>query len=605
VERVILCCLEKDPMQRPASVLAVAAALPGGDPLEAALAAGETPSPELVAEAGSEGGLSLPVASICLASFVLGLLLTVFLAGETQVTRLTPLEHSPDVLIHKAQQLLGDLGYDEVPVDTSFGFASASWVFRALRQIQNENAWEALREGWPAVNFWYRQSPSYLVPQDRGRIRAHDSDPPQRGSGMSRIWLSPKGRLLDLGVVPPLRTDSPPSDDEPDWSPLLEAAGVDLSLFTAVEPDRTPRVQTDRRAAWEGPDPDVADLNIHVEAGAFRGRPVYFRTSWLLKQPAVTGSSPPSLLSRISGPLLSAWYVVVLIGGVVLARRNVRLGRGDRKGALRLALTAMALRFLQWVFAGHHVPGRVEIDLFVANAAQALYLAVLLWILYLAVEPYFRKFWPRQLVSWIRLLDGRIRDPLVARDVLLGSLLGVLLILRGHLYHLLPRWLGLPIPRVDGLANLWIELNALRDLRNIIALFFNALEMTLFYAFLGVTLLVLLRLLLRKTWPAVVVWMLLATIMFMPRTGPVSLDVAATIFFLGIYMVFLLRFGFLSTATGLFIWLLLSYPLTLDLSAWYANGSLVALLTSLSLTIYAFRISLGRQQPVRDESSRP
>src|SRR5262249_29370223 len=58
VERVILRCVERDPQQRPASVLGVAAALPGGDPLAAALAAGETPSPQLVADARAAGGLA-------------------------------------------------------------------------------------------------------------------------------------------------------------------------------------------------------------------------------------------------------------------------------------------------------------------------------------------------------------------------------------------------------------------------------------------------------------------------------------------------------------------------------------------------------------------
>lgn len=45
VERVILQCLERDPKARPASALAVATALPGGDSPSAAQAAAETPSP--------------------------------------------------------------------------------------------------------------------------------------------------------------------------------------------------------------------------------------------------------------------------------------------------------------------------------------------------------------------------------------------------------------------------------------------------------------------------------------------------------------------------------------------------------------------------------
>ena len=45
VERVILRAIARDPRARPASVAQVAAALPGGNPLEAALRAGETPSP--------------------------------------------------------------------------------------------------------------------------------------------------------------------------------------------------------------------------------------------------------------------------------------------------------------------------------------------------------------------------------------------------------------------------------------------------------------------------------------------------------------------------------------------------------------------------------
>jgi serine/threonine-protein kinase len=70
VEKVILRCLEKDPTKRPSSAIQVAAALPGGDPLAAALAAGETPSPEMVAAAKTENGVR-PVVAITLATSAL------------------------------------------------------------------------------------------------------------------------------------------------------------------------------------------------------------------------------------------------------------------------------------------------------------------------------------------------------------------------------------------------------------------------------------------------------------------------------------------------------------------------------------------------------
>jgi hypothetical protein len=48
----------------------VAAAFPGGDPLAAALAAGETPSPEMVAASGETEGLRPAVAWVLLAGVI-------------------------------------------------------------------------------------------------------------------------------------------------------------------------------------------------------------------------------------------------------------------------------------------------------------------------------------------------------------------------------------------------------------------------------------------------------------------------------------------------------------------------------------------------------
>ena len=74
VERLILRCLDRDPERRPASALVVAAALPGADPLAAALAAGETPSPEILAAAGEAEALGVGRGIAAVVLVVAGLL---------------------------------------------------------------------------------------------------------------------------------------------------------------------------------------------------------------------------------------------------------------------------------------------------------------------------------------------------------------------------------------------------------------------------------------------------------------------------------------------------------------------------------------------------
>src|SRR5918993_364235 len=96
IERVVERCLQTDPALRPSSALQVAAALPGGDPIAAALAAGETPSPEMVAAAPKHGILAPHVAGGLLAAFLVLLALGSWLTKYTAVYRLAPLGDSPE-----------------------------------------------------------------------------------------------------------------------------------------------------------------------------------------------------------------------------------------------------------------------------------------------------------------------------------------------------------------------------------------------------------------------------------------------------------------------------------------------------------------------------
>jgi serine/threonine-protein kinase len=103
VERAILRCIEKDPAQRPSSAAQVASALPGGDPLAAAIAAGETPSPEMVAAAGESGALEPSRARGLLVLLTAGLALAVFLTPRANIASFVSLDKSPEVLRERAR----------------------------------------------------------------------------------------------------------------------------------------------------------------------------------------------------------------------------------------------------------------------------------------------------------------------------------------------------------------------------------------------------------------------------------------------------------------------------------------------------------------------
>ncbi|MGC1090267.1 MAG: serine/threonine-protein kinase, partial [Candidatus Acidiferrum sp.] len=122
IERVILRCLESDPAKRPTSALQVAAALPGGDPLAAALAAGETPSPEMVAAAGVTEGMRPRLALLLLALVFAGLLLSVFAGQKTQIVNLISLDNPPEVLAARARELISQVGITAPAVDSASGF---------------------------------------------------------------------------------------------------------------------------------------------------------------------------------------------------------------------------------------------------------------------------------------------------------------------------------------------------------------------------------------------------------------------------------------------------------------------------------------------------
>src|SRR6185436_7175144 len=114
-------CLDPDPAKRPMSAAALAASLPGGDPLAMALAAGDTPSPEMVAAAGSDAGLRPPVARGLLAVTLVAMVACSLLAGKVTFNAVASPTRPPDALIERARDLLRSVGFPPF-VDSGWGY---------------------------------------------------------------------------------------------------------------------------------------------------------------------------------------------------------------------------------------------------------------------------------------------------------------------------------------------------------------------------------------------------------------------------------------------------------------------------------------------------
>src|SRR5262249_48695725 len=120
IERAILRCLEKDSALRPDSVIEVAASLPGGDPLAAALAAGEMPSPEIVAAAGGHVALQRRQGGFAIGAFAAAVALMMAASRSFYMLPRVPVK-PPAVLQERAHQILAQLGYTEPARDRVSG----------------------------------------------------------------------------------------------------------------------------------------------------------------------------------------------------------------------------------------------------------------------------------------------------------------------------------------------------------------------------------------------------------------------------------------------------------------------------------------------------
>ena len=600
VERAIHRCLSRDPAQRPESARAVLAELPGGDPLQAAVLAGETPSPEMVAAAARVGDVRPAVAWSLLLGALGGLFAVTLLSDEVALHRLAPLPKPPEALMERARDVLGTLGYGERMADHASGFDQNAELLAHINADPSPRRWEKLRTSRPGPwVFYYRESPRELWsptwipvpphggPPQLGRVTRQS--PPMTVPGMRTVELDAQGRLTHFVAVPPPLLHATPAPP-PDWRRVLSEAGLDASVLRPTTPRWTAPVDTDARAAWEGENPDEPGSRIHVEAASHGGRPVFFRVygPWARAAPA----APAAMAARRAfGVFWLALFVATYGAIAVLVRRNLRLGRGDRRGAARVGMAALVTLILaQLVRADHTGNAVAEFALLLQIACQGCYGLVLMWLLYLALEPGVRRRQPHALISWSRVLAGRMNDPLVARDVLIGVTAGLVLIILGQMVRVGPWWLGQP-PQMPTAG----VVTTLAASRHVAFFLFVSPSIALAYSLSGLFFLYVVWSMTRRRWAAELFLLALVGVISMGtgRAGPVVEGILAVAF--GVVWVGVLsRVGLLATAVMLFtLTLLPSIPLTADGSAWYAGRAAAVLLLFVAATGWAFHTSLG------------
>jgi predicted Ser/Thr protein kinase len=580
VEKVVLRCLHPDPAQRPSSALAVAAALPGGDPLAAALAAGETPSPELVAAAGEKEGLALKYALPCLVFVLLGIATFPFVMQRLSMLAVAPLQLPPSVLEEKAREIAVEFGYAARPVDSTSWLRYGSEIVSHFEKQPGRKDWRQILNSALPYELVYRQSPRYLESSPDGVITP--DRPPMNTPGMVMVAMDSAGRLRSYQAVAP-REDSDASPQTPlDPSVVFRRAGLDIAQFTETAPGYAPVLAFDTRRAWNGAYPGLANTKVTVELATWRGRitSVFIRFPWT---ELPKGAEPPASLATHAFTAFEIFFLgTALFCIVYFARKNMKRGRGDRRGAFRLAAFSISLIAFRWICVRHMMPRTSLLGYAFEDMSVGFALATIIWLLYLALEPAVRARWPHTLITWNRLLAGNVRDAQVGSHILIGMAIAMVLqsLFTWRLY-----WAVLGGAPPDA-PNLELLSGVRPFLGNTCNLLVGVLQtgLIIFFLLCGV------RQLVRRDWAAAIVaGVLLSIQQGLQNSTNLALDVALYITVFTAFAFILLKLGLVPAIAGIILLNTLgNAPIGSDAMAWYTPTAVLMLATLGALAIYGF-----------------
>jgi hypothetical protein len=281
--------------------------------------------------------------------------------------------------------------------------------------------------------------------------------------------------------------------------------------------------------------------------------------------------------------------VFVLLGaGFLFARRNLKQGRGDLPAAIRVAAVIFAVLLLGQALTTHYALDAEWIFVwFLLSSGLAMTNAAQFALLYMALEPYVRRTWPEILISWSRLVAGNWTSPLVGRDVLIGVLFGVGMLVANYTRVALPYWFSVPDITVAWSGS-WREASG----------FFGSLASNIFALMDGIGSLAVVFLVTKITRSKIAALILAGlfgiAVNLFGENLPVEILVASVLAIL--WLTCLMRVGLLAVCICRFVLFTLTDGLiTFDLSRWYAWRGLVELAVVAAITLYGFRVSIGNK----------
>jgi serine/threonine-protein kinase len=403
---------------------------------------------------------------------------------------------------------------------------------------------------------------------------------------MVRVVLDGHGHLRQFSGVPYASAQDSPVPVQPDA--VFRAFGLDMAGFSEATPSFVPPSASDQVRAWTGKHPTIPNTNLNIEYASWKGRLTHARVIYPWEASSQQKSAAPTYWQNFLVGV-TGWAILMM---VLLARRNWKMGRMDRKGALRVAIVRFVLAAIAWVGTVHFLPSGAMIDNTFAAVGDWLFSGALMWLLYLALEPALRARWPHSIVTWNRLLAGKWLDAQVGAHVLIGATVGLAL------------WIAADVAEnlVSGSKNgldsggSWSFTLGTREwigghAQQFTGAFVSGL--VIFFCLFGM------KMLFRKDIIAAVVAALLFTFSngsifgasHFALTVGIYVAIYATLLFL------LLRLGLVATiATVYFLNTSNTIMLGANWTTWYAPSAIATVLFMLGIAVFAFWRSLGNRE---------